>query len=133
MSSLSLLLVALHSLSSGMRPLPDADVRLCSPGFVPRCPRALPRSGGASSALDLQHLTWRLPCCLRLRCCLLEVGRRHVLDLAASHRLDHLCLLLQLWSHVSFLRNLDLFLKLFDITLTRSFQGVRVPSGTFLL
>ena len=29
---------------------------------------------------------------LRLRCCLLEVGHRHVLDLAASHRVDHLYL-----------------------------------------
>ena len=33
------------------------------------------------SARDLQHRTWRLSCCL------LEVGRRHVPDLAASHRL----------------------------------------------
>ena len=69
------------------------------------------------SARDLQHLTWRLSCSL------LEVGLRYVLDLAASHRLGHLCLLLHLWSHCSFLRDLDLSLKLFDITSTRSFQG----------
>ena len=56
--------------------------RLCC-GFVPRCRRALPRSGGAFllsfslslfqarllSARDLQHLTWLL------RGCLLEVGQ----------------------------------------------------------
>ena len=75
-----------------------------------------PRSGGAfllsftfsftssSSARDLQHRTWRLRCCLRLSYGLLEVGRRHVLDLvASSHRLNHLYLSWHLWSHDSFL------------------------------
>ena len=51
-------------------------------------------------------------------------GRRHVLDLAASHRLDHLYLSWHLWSHDSVLRNLDQLLKLFVITLTRSFQDI---------
>ena len=32
-----------------------------------------------------------------------------------------------------FLRNLDQLLKLSDIVLTRSLQGVRIPPGTFLL
>ena len=72
-------------------------------------------------------------CIRRLSCGLLEVGLRYVLDLAASHRLGHLCLPLHLWSHCSFLRDLDLFLKLFDITSIRSFQGVRISPGTFLL
>ena len=79
------------------------------------------------SARDLQHRIWRQ------RYCLLEVGCRHVLDLAVSHRLDHLYLPWHLWSHDSFLRNRDQLLKLFVITLTRSFQGVRIPPGTFLL
>ena len=78
------------------------------------------------SARDLQHRTWR-------QRCLLEVGLRYVLDLAASHHLGHLCLSLHLQSHCSFLCNLDLFLILFDITSTRSFQGVRISSGTLLL
>ena len=60
-------------------------------------------------------------------------GINHILDLAVSHRLDHLYLPWHLWSHDSFLRNLDHLLKLFDITLTRSFQGVRIPPGTSLL
>ena len=38
-----------------------------------------------------------------------------------EHRLGHLCLPLHLRSHCSFLRDLDLFLKLFDITSTRNF------------
>ena len=53
--------------------------------------------------------------------------------LAASHRLGHLCLPLHLWSHCSFLRDPALSLKLFDITSTRSFQGVRISPGTFSL
>ena len=94
------------------------------------------------SARDLQHRTWRPAllsarglhhCIRRLSCGLLEDGHRHVLDLAASHRLGHLCLLLHWWSHCSVPRNIDLFLKLFDITSTRSFQGVLISSGTFLL
>ena len=72
-------------------------------------------------------------CIRRLSCCLLEVGFRYVLNLAASHHLSHLCSSLHLWGHCSCLRNLNLFLKLFDITSTRSFQGVRISSGTFLL
>ena len=72
-------------------------------------------------------------CIRRLSCGLLEVGLRYVLDLAASRRLGHPCLPLHLWSHFSLLRSLHLFLKLFDITSTRSFQGVRISSGTFLL
>ena len=57
-------------------------------------------------------------------------GINHILDLAVSHRLDHLYLPWHLWSHDSFLRNRDHPLKLFVITLTRSFQGVRIPPGT---
>ena len=53
------------------------------------------------SARSLHH------CIRRLSCGLLEVGLRCVLDLAASHHLGHLCLFLHLWSHCSFLRNLD--------------------------
>ena len=53
--------------------------------------------------------------------------------LAASHRLGHLCLPLHLWSHCSFPRDPALSLKLFDITSTRSFQGVRISPGTFSL
>ena len=79
------------------------------------------------SARDLQHLTWRLSCCL------LEVGHRNVLDLAASDRLGHLCFSWHVWSRCSFLRNFDLFLKLFVITSTRSFQDVRISSGTTLV
>ena len=62
------------------------------------------------SARGLHH------CIRRLSCCLLEVGLRYFLDLTASHRLGHLCLPLHLWSHCSFLRDFDLFLKLFYIT-----------------
>ena len=40
---------------------------------------------------------------------------------------------LHLWSHCSFLRDLDLSLKLFDITSTRSFQSVPISPGTSLL
>ena len=58
------------------------------------------------SARGLHH------CIRRLSCGLIEVGLRSVLDLAASRRLGHLCLLLHLWSHCNFLRHLDLFLKL---------------------
>ena len=116
-----------------MRPLLDADIRLCKPGFVPLCRRAC--LGGAFllsftfsrarllSARDLQHRTWRPRWVCRLRCCLLQVGRRHVLDLAASHRQGHLCLSLHLWSHDSVLRNLDQLLNLFDITSTKKFPG----------
>ena len=68
------------------------------------------------SARGLHHCTWRL------RCCLLEVGHRYVLDLAASHHRGHLCSPLHLCRHCSFLRDHDLFLKLFVITSTRSFQ-----------
>ena len=53
---------------------------------------------------------------------------RYVLDPAASHRVGHLCLLLHLWSHCNFL-----FLKLFDITSTRCFQGVLISPWTSLL
>ena len=104
---------------------------------LPRCRRAcLGRAfllcftfsfSSSSSARDVQQRTWRV------RCCLLEVGHRHVLDLAASHRLGHLYLSWHLWRHGSFRRNPDQLLKLFDIALTRSFQGVRISSGTSLL
>ena len=73
------------------------------------------------------------PCIWRLSCGLLEVGLQYVLDLAASHRLGHLYLSWHVWSRCSFVRNLDLFLKLFDITSTRSFHDVRISSGTFSL
>ena len=63
------------------------------------------------SARGLHH------CIRQLSFGLLEVGLRYVLDLAASHRLGHLCLPLHLWTHCSVLRDLDLFLKLFDITI----------------
>ena len=84
------------------------------------------------SARDLQRRTWRLRCICRgrhhcawrLSCCLLEVGLRLVLDLAASHHLAHLCPSLHLWSHDSFLRNLDHLLKICFILLTRSLQGL---------
>ena len=79
------------------------------------------------SARGLHH------CIRRLSCALLEVRLRYVLDFAASHRLGHLYLTCHLWSQCSFLCNLDLFLKLFDITSTRSFQGVRISSGASLL
>ena len=151
-------------------------IRLCWPGFVPRCRRAclggafllsftlvlqarlapilrLPilavwsfsRSLSLSqarrlSARDLRHRTWRLHCICRgrhhcawrLSCCLFEVGRRFVLDLAASRRLGNLYLSWHLWNHGSFLRNLDHLLKLFFIILTRSFQGVRISPETSL-
>ena len=79
------------------------------------------------SARDLQHRTKRLRCVRRLRCCLLEVGHRHVLDFAASHHLGHLYLLRHVWTRDNFLRNLGLSLKLFNITSTRGFQDVRIP------
>ena len=79
------------------------------------------------SARSMHH------CIRRLSCGLLEVGLRYVPDFAASHRLGHLCLSLHLWSHCSFLRDLDLSLKLFVITSTRSFQGVRISPGTIFL
>ena len=66
----------------------------------------LPHSLSSSPARDLQHWTWRL------RCCLLEVWHRYVLDLAASHHRDHLCFSWHVRSRCSFLRDLDLFLKL---------------------
>ena len=90
-------------------------------------------SRSATSCLATALLSARGPrhCIRRLSCGLLEVGLRYVLDLAASDRLGHLCLPLHLWS--SFLRNLDLFLQLFDITSARSFQVVRISCGTFLL
>ena len=83
-------------------------------------------SSSVVAARDLQHRTWRLRCVCRgqhhctwrLSCCPREVGRRHVPDLAASHHMDHQCLSLHLWSHDSFLRNLDHLLKLFFIILT---------------
>ena len=96
----------------------------------------------SSPARDLQQKTWQLRFCLlevkihctwRLSCCLLQVGHRYVLDLAASHRLGHLCFSWHVWSRCSFLRNFDLFLKLFVITSTRSFQDVRISSGTILV
>ena len=52
------------------------------------------------------------------------------LHFTASHRLGPPCLSWQVWSHCSFLRDLDLSLKLF-ITSTRSFHGVVISSGTF--
>ena len=58
------------------------------------------------SARGLHH------CIRRLSCGLLEVGLRYVLDLAASPHLGHLCFSWHVWSRDSFLRNLDLFLKL---------------------
>ena len=61
---------------------------------------------GLVSARSLHH------CIRRMSCGLLEVGLRYVLDLAASHHLGHPCLPLHLWSHCSFLGDLDLFLKL---------------------
>ena len=132
LNDVSSLLVAVHGLSAECG-------RLCWPGFVPCCLRALPRSGGAFLLsypnLLLQALLapfLRLPVlvvwsfsrsvttfsqarrldicdtspgdcaavCSRsaslhlgeLSCGLLEVGLRHVLDLAASHRLGHLYL-----------------------------------------
>ena len=59
-------------------------------------------SRSATSNLATALLSARgLHCCIRrLNCCLLEVGLRYVLDLAASHRLCHLCLSL----HDSFSR-----------------------------
>ena len=39
----------------------------------------------SSLARDLQHVTWRLICCL------LEVGHQQNLDFGASHHLGHLC------------------------------------------
>ena len=81
------------------------------------------------SARGRHHCTWRLSCCL------LEVGLQCVLDLVASHRPGSRVLLkarvLQL--HNGVLCNLHLFLKLFDITSTRSFQDVLISSGMFFM
>ena len=93
-------------------------------------PHSLKLAGSRSATPYL--LTARLsarflhPCIWRLSCGLLEVEPQDVLDLAASHRLGHLYLSWHVWSRCSFLRDLDLFLKLFDITSTRSFQDVRI-------
>ena len=81
------------------------------------CPWSKPRSlslslklaGSRSATYNLaaallsargQHsLTWRRSCCL------LEVGHRYVVDLAASHRLGHLCFIL--FSSFSLRHHLD--------------------------
>ena len=60
----------------------------------------------SSPARDLQHITWRLSCCL------LEVRNQQNLDFAASHHLGHLCFSWHVWNRCSFLRYLDPFLKL---------------------
>ena len=105
----------------------NVDIRLGGPGFT-SLSAGLPRWSflvllplSSSSARDLQHRT-----CLRLRCCLLEVGLQYVLDLAASHDPGRLCLPLHLWSDGS------ATLKLFENTSARSFQGVRISPGTSL-
>ena len=61
-------------------------------------------------ARDLQHITWRLR--FRLSCSLLEVGHQQNLDLAASHRLGHLCFSWHVGSRCSLLRNFGLLRKL---------------------
>ena len=58
---------------------------------------------------DLQHITWRL------RCCLLVVGHQQHLDFAASHRLGHLCFSWHVGSRCSLLHNFDLLLKLHQV------------------
>ena len=91
------------------------------------------------SARDLQHATALLSarglhhCIRRLSCGLLEVGHQQNLDFAASHHRGHLCLPLHLSRHCSFLSDLDLFLKLFDITSIRNFQDVRISAGTIVV
>ena len=103
------------------------------------CPWSFSNSLSLSSspARNLQQITWKLRFCLlevgihctwRLSCCLLEVRHRYVKDLDASHRPGHLCFSWHVWSRCSFLHNFDLFLKLFVITSTRSFQDVRTSS-----
>ena len=68
----------------------------------------------SSLARDLQHITWRLSCCL------LEVGHQQNLDLVASHRLGHLCFSRHMCCDST-------------NTSTRSFQDVRISSGIFSL
>ena len=96
----------------------------------------------SSPARDLQQKTWRLCFCLlevgihctwQPSCCLLEVGHQQNLDFASSHHLGHLCFSWHVWTSCSFLRNFDLFMKLFVITSTRSFQDVHISSGTNLV
>ena len=107
-----------------------ASVWWSFPALVLSQARLLSARDSATSYLATARLTARsLHHCIRRLSC----GLRYVLDLAASHRLDHLCLPLHLWSRCSFLRHLDLSLKLFDITSTRSFQGVRISRGTLSL
>ena len=116
--------------------------------LIPRLPILAVWSCSRSLSLSLKLVCCRLKICnivpgdcaavcsrsasLHLATELLEVGRRHGLDLAASHRLGHLCLPSHLWSHCSFLRHVDLFLELFDITPTSSFQDVRMQISRLL-
>ena len=102
---------------------------------IPRLPVLAVWSISRSLSLSLKlvcsrsaslHLTTALFACWRS-------GVNHIRDLAVSHRLHHLYLYWHLWSRDRFLRNLDHLLGLFDMTSTRSFQGVRIPPGTFLL
>ena len=136
-SSLSFLLVVELRLSAECG-------RLCSPSFVPRCRRALPRSGGAflpsypiSCFKHFWHRFLRLPilpvwsfsrslttfslklagsrsATFYLATALLSARGRASKnrDRTVGHRLGHLCFSWHVWSRCSFLRDLDLFLKL---------------------
>ena len=115
--------------------------RLCCPGFVPRCRRALPRSGGLSCRLtqsrapstsgtvslaahpccvELLTLSYHLSQARRLGICNIEPGdcaavcemSASLQDLTVSHSLGQLFFSWHVWSRCSFLRDLDLFLKL---------------------
>ena len=100
---------------------------------IPRLPIVAVVSFSRSLSPSLMLVCCRFEICNIVPGAYAEVGCRQVLDLAACHRLRHLYLSWHLWSYDSFLRNLDQLLKLFDITLTRSFQGVRIPLGTSLV
>ena len=95
--------------------------------------RASNTSGTDSSAaypccVELLTLSFSFSQARRLEICNIEPGdcRSNIKnrDLSASHRLGHLCFSWHVWSRCSFLRNFDLFLKLFVIHhLDKDFPG----------
>ena len=95
--------------------LQNADIRLCEPGFT-SLSASLPRW----NSLALFHFLFQL----KLVC------SRSGFSMSLL-RVIVWALVLQL--HNGFLRNFDIFVKLIDITSTRSFQDVCIPLGTFLV
>ena len=89
--------------------------------------RLLLARDSATSYLATARLSSRslLHCIRRLRCGLLEVGLRYALDTLLRVIIGAICAHpLHLWSHCSFLRDLDLSLKLFSTSHRREVSRV---------